>query len=179
MYRVSTSVFIHFAHHIRGHSGPCISLHGHTWRFELALQAETLDSGGFVLDFDLVDREVLVPCHLLLDHSLALGQESYAENQAQLAALGCQLVETRRETIQSLGEPQPAYEGQLGGARNEWPGGIKVTVFPFAPTSERLARWLYEVAVQRLADDRVSVACARVCETLHPVECIAEYSPPT
>ena len=60
-------------------------------------------------------------------------------------------------------------------ARNELPGGIKLAVFPFTPTSERLARWVHDVARQRLADDRVRVACGRVFESLHPAEAIAEF----
>jgi 6-pyruvoyl-tetrahydropterin synthase len=177
MYRVTTSHHIHFAHHVHGHAGPCISLHGHTWRFELTLAAEQLDAGGFVVDFDVVHGQVLEPCHLLLDHSLALSRAFFDQNQQHLAGLGASLVATRQDTLGDLGCAQPAYEGELNGARDEWPGGIKVAVFPFAPTSERLAKWLYQVAEQRLADDRVSVARARILETLHPVECIAEYAP--
>jgi 6-pyruvoyl-tetrahydropterin synthase len=177
MYRVTTAIHIHFSHHIRGHSGPCISLHGHTWKYELSLQADTLDAGGFVVDFDVVDQQVLAPCHLLLDHSLALGEQSYLENRQHLEALGQNLLATRGEMLGSLGVPPPVYAGELAGARNERPGGIKVAVFPFGPTSERLARWFYEVAIARLSDDRVSVASARVYETLHPVECVAEYVP--
>ncbi|MET0413201.1 MAG: 6-carboxytetrahydropterin synthase, partial [Polyangiaceae bacterium] len=43
MYRITTGIHIHFAHHIRGHAGPCISIHGHTWKFEVTLVAEELD----------------------------------------------------------------------------------------------------------------------------------------
>ncbi|MCZ7684612.1 MAG: 6-carboxytetrahydropterin synthase [Sandaracinaceae bacterium] len=52
-----------------------------------------------------------------------------------------------------------------------------MSVFPFAPTSERLAEWLYALAKERLADERVRVVSTRVYETLHPVESIAEYVP--
>ena len=76
MYRVTTGIHIHFGHHVHGHAGPCISLHGHTWKFELTLAAEALDRGGFVVDFDQVQHLVLEPCHLLLDHSLALSEAS-------------------------------------------------------------------------------------------------------
>ncbi|RLB60270.1 MAG: hypothetical protein DRI90_14135, partial [Deltaproteobacteria bacterium] len=73
MYTVTSSVFVHFGHHVRGHVGPCISLHGHTWKLEIALQAETLDAQGFVADFDVVKAQVLDPCYQLLDHALAVG----------------------------------------------------------------------------------------------------------
>ena len=54
---------------------------------------------------------------------------------------------------------------------------MKVAVFPFNPTSEKIARWLYEAADAELSDDRVQISFARVYETLHPVEAVAEYWP--
>ena len=177
MYKITTGIHIHFAHHIRGHAGPCVSIHGHTWKFEVSLTAPELDAQGFVVDFDDLYDRVLTPCHRLLDHSLAMGGDSFAENQHALAQLGHSLIEARRETLGHLGSPQVGLEDVLGGARNERPGGIKVAVFPFSPTSERLARWLYDVADGCISDDRVRVAGARVYETLHPVDAIAEYLP--
>jgi 6-pyruvoyl-tetrahydropterin synthase len=177
VYKITTGIHIHFAHHIRGHAGPCVSIHGHTWKFDVTLLARELDAQGFVIDFDDLHARVLVPCHRLLDHSLALGEKTYAENRDVLAQLGTAFVETRRETLGHLGTPQEALEDALGGARNERPGGIKIAVFPFSPTSERLARWLFEVTDGLLSDGRVKVAAARIYETLLPTEAVAEYSP--
>lgn len=177
MYKITTGIHIHFAHHIRGHAGPCVSIHGHTWKFDVTLVASELDAQGFVIDFDDLHERVLQPCHRLLDHALALGEKSYVENREALAQLGTAFVETRRETLGHLGTPQTALEEPLGGARNERPGGIKVAVFPFSPTSERLARWLYDVADGMLNDGRVRVAAARIYETLLPTEAVAEYTP--
>jgi len=178
MYRVSTGVHVQLAHHIRGHAGPCISLHGHTWRFALTLEASSLDPAGFVIDFDEVHQLILQPCHQLLDHALAMGEQTYQENREHFAALGENLVATRMETVGSLGETQPVLEGALAGARNALPGGIKVAIFPFAPTSERLAKWFFDAATEQVADARVRVARTQICETLHPVENTAEYRPP-
>ena len=177
MYKITTGIHIHFAHHIRGHKGPCVSIHGHTWKFDVTLVATELDAQGFVIDFDDLHERVLTPCHRLLDHSLALGEQSYVENRDALARLGTAFVETRRETLGNLGTLQPALDEPLGGARNERPGGIKIAVFPFSPTSERLARWLYDVASGMLNDGRVQVAAARIYETLLPTEAVAEYIP--
>ncbi len=177
MYTITTSVFIHFGHHVRGHEGPCISVHGHTWKFEVALAASRLDNQGFVIDFDVVQARVLEPCHRLLDHSLALGAETWAETREALATLGKQLVASRLTTLGHEGELQPALDGELCGAQNERPGGIKVAVFPFTPTSERLAHWFYDVTKAMVADDRVSVPFVRVYESLHPTESVAEYRP--
>lgn len=177
MYKITTGIHVHFAHHIRGHAGPCVSVHGHTWQFQVTLCARELDAQGFVVDFDVLAERVLTPCHRLLDHALALGRESYEENRSILEQLGENLVSTRRETLGNLGEPQVSLDGSLGGARNERPGGIKLAVFAFSPTSERLAHWLYGVSERALADERVRVAGARIFETLHPTEAIAEYVP--
>jgi 6-pyruvoyl-tetrahydropterin synthase len=177
MYRITNGVFISFAHHVRGHSGPCISLHGHTWKFELTLGADELDFEGFVVDFGEVRRKVLTPCHSLLDHSLAMGERTWSKNSGHLEPIGLDLVGSRMETLGHAGEQQSAHPGLLNGARNEFPGGIKVTVFPFSPTSERLAKWLFELAVAGMEDGRVKVLGTRIYESLHPTESIAEYAP--
>ncbi|HBQ15958.1 MAG TPA: hypothetical protein DEF51_34115 [Myxococcales bacterium] len=177
MYRITKGIHAHFAHHVRGHRGACISLHGHTWKLEVTVAAETLDDESFVVDFSVMKREVLQPAHLLLDHSLAIGEATWAETKDSLATLGNILVDSRQHTMGSRGELQPHLQGELAGARNELPGDIKIAVFPFAPTSETLARWLYELAEERLADDRVSIVNARIYEALHPVETWAEYAP--
>jgi 6-pyruvoyl tetrahydropterin synthase/QueD family protein len=175
MYRITKGIHAHFAHHVRGHRGACISLHGHTWKLELTVASETLDDEGFVVDFAVMRRQVLQPCHRLLDHSLAIGEATWSETKDSLAQLGVQLVASREHTLGHLGEIQPHHEGPLGGARNELPGRIKVAVFPFAPTSETLARWLYDLSVERLEDERVKVECARIYEALNPVETYAEF----
>jgi 6-pyruvoyl-tetrahydropterin synthase len=177
MYRIIKGIHVHFAHHVRGHRGSCISVHGHTWKLEVTLAAPSLDAEGFVRDFGDLRREVLEPSHRLLDHALALGEDTWAETEGALAQLGEGLVASRELTLGHRGERQPAWEGTLARARNEFPGGIKVAVFPFAPTSERLAEWLYQLAEERLADERVRVVSTRVYETLHPTESIAEYVP--
>lgn len=176
MYRIRKGIDIDFSHHVRGHSGPCINVHGHTWRFQVQLGAQELDEDGFVIDFKVLKEQVLAPCHALLDHALALGETTYSQVQPDLAGLGEKLLSsrvTRHGTTETM--PRPPME--LGGARLEYPGGMKVAVFPFSPTSERLARWLYELANSRLSDDRVSVVLARVYETQRPVASVAEYAP--
>jgi 6-pyruvoyl-tetrahydropterin synthase len=177
MYRASCGTHLQFAHHVRGHKGPCISLHGHTWRFELVLEAKTLDKEGFVVDFDEIHERLLDPCFKLLDHSLALGAESFAETEAMLAPLGEKLVASRMQTLGNLGTRPDGLSAPLAEAYNAFPGGMKVTVFPFTPTSERLAEWLYHAADAMFRDARVSVKLARIYESLHPSESIAEYEP--
>lgn len=178
MYRIHRSIDISFSHHVRGHSGPCVNIHGHTWKFEVGLGASELDREGFVVDFGVLKRRVLLPCFKLLDHSLAVGAETYQDIAASLAPVGERLLASRQAIHGPQVEARPAVEGiTLHGATNKFPGGMKVAVFPFNPTSERLARWLYGLSDETLADDRVQVRYARVYETLHPVESVAEYGP--
>ncbi len=178
-YVIRKSIDIDFSHHIRGHAGACINLHGHTWKFEVGLQADVLDKEGFVIDFGLLKRRVLKPCHALLDHALAVGSTTWDEVGEDLARVGAGLVASRGQVHGESAFPQGGSAGQegvaLNGANNRFPGGMKVAVFAFSPTSERLARWLYELAVEQLADERVTVSYARIYETLHPVEAVAEF----
>lgn len=176
MYRIRKSIDIDFAHHIRGHAGPCVHIHGHTWKFEVELAAKTLDDDGFVVDFKQLKQGVLAPCHALLDHSLAIGLQTYDEIADPLALVGSSLLQSRMERHGRI-DTSASTTVRLGGAENRWPGGMKLAVFPFSPTSERLAHWLWQVADAALADERVSVELARVYETLHPVESVAEFRP--
>ena len=175
MYRIYKSIDIDFAHHVRGHQGACINIHGHTWKFEVGLEASELDPQGFVVDFGKLKSDVLNPCHAFLDHSFAIGAATYEDLKGNLEPVGVALLSSR-ET------PDPNHEKkcpplQLNGAEAHYPGGMKVAVFPFSPTSERIAKWLYELAVEKLEDGRVRVAFARIYETLHPVEAVAEFIP--
>ena len=176
MYTIRRSIDLDFAHHVRGHLGPCINLHGHTWKFEVGLSAQTLDEQGFVSDFGQLSAQVLAPAEALLDHSLAVGEATYTEIRQSLVPLGEGLLSSRERVHGPLeAQPTPAPIEELPGVRLERPGGLKVVVFAFNPTSERIAEWLYQLAHSRLADERVSVEFARVFETLHPVESVAEY----
>ena len=176
MYTIETGIDIHFAHHIRGHDGACIHLHGHTWRFEVGLAARELDAQGFVVDFDRLDAEVLRVCHALLDHSLAMGEATYRDIAGELENIGVKLVASRAE-IHGRTDTRNETTTTVFGAENRYPGGLRVAVFPFNPTSERLAEWLWGLAAERLEDGRVLVEHARIYETLHPLPSSATYRP--
>lgn len=176
VHRIFRSIDVHFGHHVRGHRGSCINIHGHTWKFEVCAAAETLDVDGFVVDFRQLSTDVLSPTYALLDHALAIGEETWAEAHAELAALGAKLTDSR-ELVHGAGAPPLVTDTMtLQGAQTRYPGGMKVAVFPFSPTSERLAAWLHELATAKLADTRVHIAWTRVYETLHPVMSVAEFT---
>ena len=152
-------------------------LHGHTWKFEVAFRAAELDAEGFVVDFARVSREVLRPVHSLLDHGLAIGEDSYREVAGDLECLGKKFLASRESIHGSPAGQMPDFGVSLAGAECRSLGGMKVVVFPFNPSSERLAGWLYRLSAERLGDDRVSIPWTRVYESLLPVESVAEYRP--
>jgi 6-pyruvoyl-tetrahydropterin synthase len=175
MHRIWRSIDVHFGHHVRGHRGSCINIHGHTWKLEVCAQAKTLDVDGFVVDFRKLSVDVLTPAQRLLDHALAIGTETWGEAERELAALGAKLTDSRQLVHGADAPPLDNPPLSLSGAEARYPGGMKVVVFPFSPTSERLAEWLYGIAHASLSDGRVSIAWVRVYETLHPVESVAEF----
>jgi 6-pyruvoyl-tetrahydropterin synthase len=174
-------VDISFSHHVRGHSGACVNLHGHTWKLEVCAEASSLDEEGFVVDFKKLVTDVLQPCHALLDHALAVGEPTWAEVAGELEALGSKLVASRALVHGPDAKGPDPVVMRLAGAENRYAGGMKVAVFPFSPTSERLAQWLWQLADEKLArptSGRVAIAWTRVYETLHPVESVAEFRSP-
>jgi 6-pyruvoyl tetrahydropterin synthase/QueD family protein len=177
MYSVTKSIDIDFAHHIRGHIGMCANVHGHTWKFQVCLSSDTLDKQGFVVDFSELKSRILIPVHNLLDHSFAIGQETYDEVKEHLTNLGIFLTRSR-DVVHGKGKPwiPNKYVDNMNGAKSVSCGGIKIALFPFSPTSERLAKWFYEFARQEATNmGGCRVDYVRVYETLSPVEAFAEY----
>ena len=116
----------------------------------MGLSAEELDKEGFVVDFKHLKEQVLKPCHSLLDHCVAMGSTTYDKVADDLAKVGVELIETRR-AIHGTIDTCPQEEITLEGAVNRFPGGMKLAVFSFNPTSERMAKCLYELSKSRLA----------------------------
>lgn len=175
-YLLTKSIDLDMAHHISGHEGACINLHGHTWKFEVGIEADVLDETGFVVDFKTIKTAVLQPVHAMLDHALLLSEEAYEASHDELCSIGRRLLATRKS-----GSSRSRFDGEClltsyhGQIRSAFPGGMKMAVSSFAPTSERLAGWLFGVASQvPLNGGRCKFA--RVYETLHPVNSIAEFS---
>jgi len=51
MYALTVSAEFAAAHRLRGYAGECENLHGHNWKVEALVVAESLDDVGFVVDF--------------------------------------------------------------------------------------------------------------------------------
>lgn len=175
MYIVTKAIDVDFAHRVDHHQGPCINLHGHTWRFEVTVGAQALDELGMVVDFQQLKAQVLQPIHDLLDHGLVLSQQTYEASCSALVKLSDALV----GTLKPIRDPGP---WELFGAKRVAHVAMKIVVFPFAPTCERLSEWLFQVARGTIgvgpvgAPRQLHVLHARVIESLSEPMSYATYT---
>lgn len=58
MYQVIVQDHFSAAHQLRGLDGVCENLHGHNWKVDVVVEAQTLDSWGCVVDFHWVEKEL-------------------------------------------------------------------------------------------------------------------------
>ena len=68
MFELSVEVSFSAAHQLRGYHGKCENMHGHNWKVQVSVMAETLNEIDLAIDFhDLkrMAREVVAP----LDHA--------------------------------------------------------------------------------------------------------------
>lgn len=72
---VTVSYAFDAAHRIRGHPGKCAYLHGHTYRLEVTVSAESLDPLGMVMDFDDLDQVLRKAVLEHWDHATLLAQD--------------------------------------------------------------------------------------------------------
>jgi 6-pyruvoyltetrahydropterin/6-carboxytetrahydropterin synthase len=58
MYQVSIQTCFSAAHRLRNYNGLCENLHGHNWKVEATVAAETLDCAGMVIDFSILKQKL-------------------------------------------------------------------------------------------------------------------------
>ncbi|MDD5393451.1 MAG: 6-carboxytetrahydropterin synthase QueD [Thiothrix sp.] len=66
------------AHTLRGYPGACSRLHGHNWKIEAEVEANTLDEIGMAIDFKDIKREVRAVAEEL-DHQYLNDLEPFRE----------------------------------------------------------------------------------------------------
>lgn len=189
MYSVTKSIHVDFGHIVTGHLGHCAGTHGHTWCLEICVQARELNKTGFVLDFSMLNKSVLKPVFNLLDHAFAVDATTADQAMDTFEALSAVCHKRRVDTHGTEDADACALKLRLenkGGFITQFPDvklvqmdGLKLVIFNFTPTSERLAKWLYDytsATCNAVSPDNLIVKYARVYETLHPVPTYAEYS---
>ena len=82
MYTLQTSANFDSAHFLKGYEGKCRNIHGHRWKVEVTVAAETLEEAGqtrgMVVDFKKL-KDDLKELTNRLDHSLIMEKDSLKE----------------------------------------------------------------------------------------------------
>ncbi|MBI5075053.1 MAG: 6-carboxytetrahydropterin synthase QueD [Nitrospirae bacterium] len=113
MFELSVEVSFSAAHQLREYKGKCENMHGHNWKVQVSVMAETLNEIDLAIDFHDLKRmakEVIAP----LDH---------------------------------------AYLNDI---------------FPFTeknPSSENMAKWIFDSMKKKITDERVRVSAVSVWES--------------
>lgn len=56
MFQVTRTVAIEAAHRLMRHGGQCQNLHGHSYKFVVTVESESLDDQGMVIDFSFLNQ---------------------------------------------------------------------------------------------------------------------------
>lgn len=72
MFRVTREIDFCYGHRLLNYDGKCKYLHGHNGRAIIAIEGETLDERGMVLDFSDIKRVVSTWIDENLDHRMLL-----------------------------------------------------------------------------------------------------------
>jgi len=62
MYKITAEASFSAAHRLPMHQGKCRNLHGHNWRVQADVGAETLDGQGMVVDFAVLKKALAEVC---------------------------------------------------------------------------------------------------------------------
>jgi len=166
MYRVVKTGYIDMAHRIRGHQGKCKRFHGHTWKIELSLSSEQLDTLGMVIDFGEVGDKFFKSVDMIYDHTLVIGRADAKALKAECSLGPDNENLTLDDFRRALGVQGSSLEA------------LGIHAVKFDLTAETFAKHLFTEA-QRIFEgsgSTVHVDYARVYEKLHPTESYAEYT---
>lgn len=56
MFQVTRTKFVEAAHRLMRHGGKCQNLHGHSYKFIVTAESDSLDDQGMVIDFSFLDN---------------------------------------------------------------------------------------------------------------------------
>lgn len=131
-------------HRVPEHNGKCKNYHGHTWTLEVCVSAPVLDTVGVVIDFGELKARIGGWINAHLDHGMCL---HHADPMAEWLTLQA-LLTTSREHGPAMGS------NVLAKVKRDrcLDSPHKLYLMDEAPTSENLARLLFEKAKVLLAD---------------------------
>ncbi|MBN2055213.1 6-carboxytetrahydropterin synthase QueD [bacterium] len=89
------------AHRLRGYSGNCERLHGHSWSVQVTVGSEQLDEIGLVVDFKLL-RKILRDITGELDHCLINEHEDFQNTNPTCENIARWLYERMKRELRAL-----------------------------------------------------------------------------
>lgn len=170
-YRVSRRIDIDAGHRIMTHGSKCRHLHGHRYGIEAVCEAVDLHHAGeqtdMVVDFGFLKEEMVRAIDVPCDHGFiaALADRELLTMFAPAGSDAAQWIAGLEATIRAEGEAT-TLDTRLG---------TKLTVVPFQPTAECLARhWYVKLArpVRERSGGTAKLVKVTVFETPN---CAAEY----
>ena len=170
-YRITRRIDIDAGHRIMTHGSKCRHIHGHRYGIEAVCEAADLHHDGeqtdMVLDFGFLKEEMLKAIDLPCDHGFIA-----AMADRELLAMFAPAAEDLEPWLAEL-ESEVRDRGEATTTQTRL--GTKLTVVPFQPTAECLARhWFIKLAepVHRRSGGAAQLRLVRVFETPN---CAAEY----
>jgi 6-pyruvoyltetrahydropterin/6-carboxytetrahydropterin synthase len=170
-YRISRRIEIDAGHRIMTHGSKCRHLHGHRYAIEAVCEAADLHHGGeqtdMVLDFGFLKDEMLKAIDAPCDHGFIA-----ALADRELLGMFCP---AGREPDSWLAALEAEVRSRGEATTTDTRLGTKLTIVPFQPTAECLARhWYARLAepVRTRSDGMARLVSVKVWETPN---CTAEF----
>ncbi|MBI5163569.1 MAG: 6-carboxytetrahydropterin synthase [Magnetospirillum sp.] len=170
-YRVSRRIEIDAGHRIMTHGSKCRHLHGHRYAIEAVCEASDLHHDGeqtdMVVDFGFLKEEMVAAIDAPCDHG-------FIASSADIELL-TMFAPPDHDTAGWVAKMAALAEGSGAVTTTDTRLGTKLTVVPFQPTAECLARHWFERLSDPVAmrsNGTARLVLVRVWETPN---CTAEY----
>lgn len=154
-YRVSKEIEFDAGHRVPNHASKCRNPHGHRYRVRVTIAGELVTTPGasdegMLADFGDLKGLLTQYVHDPLDHGFIVHEQDIV-------------------TLYSLGEADYNEDTQefrridqsVAQNRFDW----KVIVFPYIPTAENLARWIWEQLKKPVGEIGFDLSLVEVWET--------------
>lgn len=102
MFELTMIVDFAAAHCIPDYPGKCQRLHGHNWKVEVAVEGQTLDKLGMLVDFSVLKRYVTNVLDTL-DHHYLNDMERFQNVNPTAENIACYVYEKLSEELSSMG----------------------------------------------------------------------------
>ena len=134
---ISKEIGFDAGHRVPNHQSKCRNPHGHRYHLKVTCKGNIIEEPGspdegMLVDFSDLKTLMTTRVHDVLDHGFIV----YKRDEVMLRVLGVPL-------IADMDDP-PLTPQNVNG----W----KIIVFPYIPTAENIARWIWEQLVMEVQD---------------------------